>query len=62
MPVGCVSMRSAIMSECKKKKSNCGNGIAENDRGKKKWMPKSGEELKKNIMYYVHNIFTIFSQ
>ena len=29
---------------------------------KKKWLPKSGEEFKKKKKYYVHNIFTTFSQ
>ena len=40
---------------------NCGNVIAENGRKKKLWLPKSGEEFKKNWCY-IHNIFTIFSQ
>ena len=39
---------------------NSGNPIAENGKRKKKWLPKSGEELKKKS--YVHNIFIIFSQ
>ena len=47
--------------EVKKKNfGNCGNPIAENGKEKKKWFPKSWEELKKRC--YVHNIFTTFSQ
>ena len=34
----------------KKKNGNCGNPIAKNGKEKKKWFPKSGEELKKNTM------------
>ena len=34
----------------KKKIGNCGNPIAENGKEKKKWFPKSGEELKKSAM------------
>ena len=38
---------------------NCGNVIAENE-GKKKWLPKFGEELKKKVLHppYFYNIFT----
>ena len=31
-------------------------------RGKKKWLPKSGEEFKKKKKCYLNNIFRIFSQ
>ena len=42
---------------------NCVNQVAENGREKKKWLPKSREELgKKKKKCYVHDIFTTFSQ
>ena len=34
----------------KKNFGNCEKPIAENGKEKKKWFPKSGEELKKNTM------------
>jgi len=44
---------------------NCSNQVAENGRKKKRkelWLPKSWGGIKKKKKFYVHNIFTIFSQ
>ena len=35
----------------------CGNAIAENERKKKQWLPKSGEELKKKKKSATPTIF-----